>query len=83
MKTKEQIKRKIKTIERLHRICDPSDNESLSHYEGCIDMLKWAISREPITSIDGSGGGCVVWDYDKEEFVRDERFRWKKFRGVK
>ena len=83
MKTVEQIKRKIKTIERLERICNPEDEESLFHYEGCLDMLRWGISKEPITAIDGGGGGCVVWDYDKEEFVKDKRFRWKKFRGEK
>ena len=75
MKTVEQIKRKIKTIERLERICNPEDEESLFHYEGCLDMLRWVISKEPITAI--------VWDYDKEEFVKDKRFRWKKFRGEK
>ena len=83
MKTVEQIKRKIKTIERLERICNPEDEESLIHYEGCLDMMRWVISKEPITAIDGGGGGCVVWDYDKEEFVKDKRFRWKKFRGEK
>ena len=83
MKTVEQIKRKIKTIERLERICNPEDEEFLFHYEGCLDMLRWVISKEPITAIDGGGGGCVVWDYDKEEFVKDKRFRWKKFRGEK
>ena len=83
MKTVEQIKRKIKPIERLERICNPEDEESLFHYEGCLDMLRWVISKEPITAIDGGGGGCVVWDYDKEEFVKDKRFRWKKFRGEK
>ena len=55
MKTVEQIKRKIKTIERLERICNPEDEESLFHYEGCLDMLRWVISKEPITAIDGGG----------------------------
>jgi len=83
MKIVEQIKRKIKTIERLERIRHPKDEELLFYYEGCLDMLRWVISKEPITAIDGGGGGCVVWDYDKEEFVKDKRFRWKKFRGEK
>ena len=79
----EQINRKIKTIERLMRICNQEDEEYLFHYEGCIDMLKWVISKEPILSIDGSGRGCLIWDYGKEEFVKDNRFRWKKFKGEK
>jgi hypothetical protein len=70
MKTKEQIKRKIKTIKRLERICHPDYEDLLNIYEGSIDMLEWVISKEPITAIDGSGGGCIVWDYDKEEFVK-------------
>lgn len=73
MKTKEQIQKQIQAIKRLDSICDPNDIEDRRHYEGCIDMLEWIISKEPITHIDGHGCECVVWDYDKEEYVRIEQ----------
>lgn len=73
MKTKEQIQKQIQAIKRLDSICDPNDIEYRRLYEGCIDMLEWVISKEPITHIDGHGGECIVWDYDKEEYVRIEQ----------